>query len=355
MSQYDDYFTNDDKPFAENFNDALLLSNVFDLTVPIELPRMFNEGEWSTGTGQRKAGVSIIQTEGIDNNNISITNNSLIANNDATVLITVYPNFNQYGNLQKVYWEFTEGAGENLTVDVLTEQRTVLLTNIPNNSVLSSVPYLQQLNKFILRLNFRSGTGIKKLGFIMQNKQQDRYGAEVGISDVTGLEEDLNSLESDLSSLESGKANIVHNHTLADVVSLEAFPNIGTGIRVTQRVVNRAIDEKIGSLSTSITNIGTFEKVAENTTYELWVNTTTRCARLICHRTNVTIGSGESFTNYSDFTIPSAYYPKRSFYRLIMRSNQFIFYLYDNGSYGIYNTGSSVSGYNLSFQIDYTF
>lgn len=198
MSQYDDYFTNDDKPFAENFNDALLLSNVFDLTVPIELPRMFNDGEWSTGTGQRKAGVSIIQTEGIDNTNVRITNNSLIANNNATVLITVYPNFNQYGNLQKVYWEFTEGAGKNLTVDVLTEQRTVLLTNIPNNSVLSSVPYLQQLNRFILRLNFRSGTGIKKLGFIMQNKQQDRYGAEVGISDVTGLEEDLNSLQTEV-------------------------------------------------------------------------------------------------------------------------------------------------------------
>lgn len=198
MSQYDDYFTNDDKPFAENFNDALLLSNVFDLTVPIELPRMFNDGEWSTGTGQRKAGVSIIQTEGIDNNNIRITNNSLIANNDATVLITVYPNFNQYGNLQKVYWEFTEGAGENLTVDVLTEQRTVLLTNIPNNSVLSSVPYLQQLNRFILRLNFRSGTGIKKLGFIMQNKQQDRYGAEVGINDVNGLNDRFANLETSI-------------------------------------------------------------------------------------------------------------------------------------------------------------
>lgn len=111
----------------------------------------------------------------------------------------------------------------------------------------------------------------------------------------------------------------------------------------------------VSSLSTSIANIGTFEKVAENTTYELWVNTTTRCARIIGHRTNVTIGSGERFNNYSDFIIPSAYYPQRSIYRLIMRSNQFIFYLYDNGSYGIYNTGSSVSDYNLSFQIDYTY
>lgn len=111
----------------------------------------------------------------------------------------------------------------------------------------------------------------------------------------------------------------------------------------------------ISSLDTSITNIGNFEKVAENTTYELWVNTTTRCARILCHRTNITIISGESFNNYEDFKIPNAYLPKKSFYRLIMRSNQFIFYLYDNGSYGIYNLGSSVSGYNLNFQIDYTF
>ena len=208
MSLYDDYFTNDDKPFAENFNDALLLSNVFDLTVPIELPRMFNNGEWSTGTGQRKAGVSIIQTEGIDGSDVVIdtyedeqgnTVCGLMANATATVLITVYPNFNQYGNLQKVYWEFEDGSDENLTVDVLTEQRTALLTNIPNNSVLSSVPYLQQLNRFILRLNFEGGTGIKKLGFIMQNKQQDRYGAEVGISDVNGLTDALNGLSSDMS------------------------------------------------------------------------------------------------------------------------------------------------------------
>ena len=111
----------------------------------------------------------------------------------------------------------------------------------------------------------------------------------------------------------------------------------------------------MGSFFNSITNIGTFEKVAENTTYELWVNTTTRCARIICHRTNITIASGENFNNYGDFTIPSAYRPKKSVYHLIMRGFQFIFYLYDNGSYGIYNLGSSVSNYNINFQIDYTF
>ena len=111
----------------------------------------------------------------------------------------------------------------------------------------------------------------------------------------------------------------------------------------------------VSSLSDSIKNIGSFEKVAENATYELWVNTTTRCARIIAHRTNITILSGENFTNYADFKIPSAYYPKKSVYHLIMRGFQVLFFLYDNGKYGIYNTGNTVNGYNLSFQIDYTF
>jgi len=132
---------------------------------------------------------------------------------------------------------------------------------------------------------------------------------------------------------------------------------LGLSVSVADNIVvsDGRCDCVVSSLSTSIANIGVFEKVAENTTYELWVNTTTRCARIICHRTNITIGSGESFTNYSDFTIPSAYRPKKSVYRLIMRSNQFLFFLYDNGGYGIYNTGSGVTGYNLGFQIDYTY
>lgn len=163
---------------------------------------------------------------------------------------------------------------------------------------------------------------------------------------------------------DSAYANISHNHDNAyaskshqhdgaDVI-LSNNNDVGTEIGTIEDDIT-SINGDITSLNNSITNIGTFEKVAENTTYELWVNTTTRCARIIAHRTNITIISGESFTNISDFTIPSAYYPKKSLYRLIMRSTQFIFYLYDNGTYGIYNTGSKVSGYNLSFQIDYTF
>ena len=165
----------------------------------------------------------------------------------------------------------------------------------------------------------------------ISNLNTEVWGSDTqtGNSRIDTLNTNFNNLDSSITTMESDINNVE-----SDVSNLQTSVN---------------------SLNTSITNIGTFEKVAENTTYELWVNTTTRCARIICHRTNITIGSGENFNNYGDFTIPSAYRPKKSFYRLIMRSNQFIFYLYDNGSYGIYNLGSSVSGYSLNFQIDYTF
>ena len=96
-------------------------------------------------------------------------------------------------------------------------------------------------------------------------------------------------------------------------------------------------------------NVTGFKKIAENTTYTLMVDETTRCCRIEAHRTNVTITSGQSFTGYSDFVIPSKYYPKSNCYSLIMRSTTFLFWLFDNGSYGVTNLGNTVQGYNLTF------
>ena len=55
MAFYDNYFTNEDKPFAENLNDALLLSNVFDMTVDVEAPKMFSNSTWVSTTSPRKS------------------------------------------------------------------------------------------------------------------------------------------------------------------------------------------------------------------------------------------------------------------------------------------------------------
>ena len=172
----------------------------------------------------------------------------------------------------------------------------------------------------------------------ISNLNTEVWGSDTqtGNSRIDTLNTNFNNLDGSITTMESDINNVKSN-----------INNVESDVSNLQTSVN--------SLSDSITNIGSFEKVAGNATYELWVNTTTRCARILAHRTNITILSGETFNNYDDFKIPSTYRPKKSFFRLIMRSNQFIFYLYDDGSYGIYNTGSRVDGYNINFQIDYTF
>ena len=61
-----------------------------------------------------------------------------------------------------------------------------------------------------------------------------------------------------INNLESGKADIVHTHFTRGLIESSALHNIGTRANAIQSVVNEAVDEKIGSLSTSITNIGSW-------------------------------------------------------------------------------------------------
>ena len=92
-----------------------------------------------------------------------------------------------------------------------------------------------------------------------------------------------------------------------------------------------------------------FKKIIENATYTLRVDESQRCCQIEAHRTGVTIRSGHSFDNYSDFVIPSKYHPKSNSYCLIMRNTTFLHYVFKNGAYGITNLGSTVQGYDLTF------
>lgn len=96
-----------------------------------------------------------------------------------------------------------------------------------------------------------------------------------------------------------------------------------------------------------------FKKIIENTTYTLRVDESQRLCQIEAHRTNVTISNGHSFNGYSDFVIPSKYYPKSNTYCLIMRNTTFLHYIFNNGAYGITNLGNTVTGYDLAFIHEY--
>lgn len=193
MSEFDSYFTNDDKPFSENINDALLLSNVFDMTVPIELPTMFNNGEFVDTTGRRKCSVAITQI--VDNTDLTINAGSIVGT--GSLDLKFYPNFNSYGSISRVDWVVSSGT---VTVDIYDANDNLIASDIPNGALNVQSTSIKTLQNFKFRLNFTSAT-LTSFKVTMVNKDTDRWGAEVGISDVTGLQDDLDAIQSDINDI----------------------------------------------------------------------------------------------------------------------------------------------------------
>ena len=192
---FDEYFSHDDKPFAENLNDALLLSNVFDMTVPIQLPAMFSNQTWTDTTSERKAGVSIVQlAEELPNTlSISTQNSQSVITGTGTMKLLFYPNFNSFGQFKAFNWT---SSNNKIQVNLKTKTGTTILTNISKGD-LSSIPAtLKVLDQILIDIVFTASDTLTSFSVTMQNKQSDRYGADVGITNVTGLETRLTNIES---------------------------------------------------------------------------------------------------------------------------------------------------------------
>ena len=194
MALYDDYFTNEDKPFAENLNDALLLSNVFDMTVDVEAPKMFSNSTWVSTTSPRKCGVSILTLKdglpsGVTVGTDSETGNSTLTGT-GTVELSWYPNFNSFGKFKAITWE-NDGT---IVVNLKTTNGTTIASNISKGTIENQSSELRTLQEIVIEIVFTNAT-LKSLTVTMENKQGDRYGATVGISDVTGLDDTINSIQ----------------------------------------------------------------------------------------------------------------------------------------------------------------
>ena len=181
MSEFDEYFTDNDKPFAENLNDALLLSNVFDFTVPIELPTMFSNGQWVNTTSSRKCSVSLVTIEDLDG--LSVTGANL--QGTGTLVLKFYPNFNSFGKITKLEW-----TGDVTECWITDKNNVTVEDNVENGVVLSG--NANQLVEYLIHLEIDGA--LSELVVTCENKRH-RFGASVGVSGVTGLEERLTSIE----------------------------------------------------------------------------------------------------------------------------------------------------------------
>lgn len=181
MSNFDDYFRGDDKPFAENLNDALLLSNVFDFTVPIELPTMFSNGQWVNTTSSRKCSVSLVTIEDLDG--LSVTGANI--QGTGTLVLKFYPNFNSFGKITKVEW-----TGDVTECWITDKNNVTVEAEVENGVALSG--NANQLAEYLIHLEIDGA--LSELVVTCENKRH-RFGASVGVSGVTGLEERLTSIE----------------------------------------------------------------------------------------------------------------------------------------------------------------
>ena len=126
-----EYFTGGDKPYAESLNDGILLTDVFNLSVPVILPDMFNNGNFVTDNLKHKAGVSTIKME----NNTGITVASTSVTGTGSFFYRVYPNFNFFKWWKKIEWTATAGT---VRVDVYDTNNNVIVSNITNGADLTA-------------------------------------------------------------------------------------------------------------------------------------------------------------------------------------------------------------------------
>lgn len=234
MTLYDDYFTNEDKPFAENLNDALLLSNVFDMTVNIEFPKMFSNSTWVNTTSPRKCGVALLTLkDGLPSGvSVSTADNESVLSGTGTVKLSFYPNFNAFGKFKSMTWENTG----TIVVNLKTANGTTIASNISKGNIENQSSELRTLQEIVIEIVMTNAT-LKTFEVLMENKQQTRYGATVGITDVTGLDDRLDEIESDVTGLDD-RLDTIEDTAVVELTASTYNAKIDTDFTITAKVTD---------------------------------------------------------------------------------------------------------------------
>lgn len=284
------FFNDSNKAYSENLNDGILVGNAFDWTVEVSLPTD-TDGVFPNSTTVVKAKVADVYAT--PNSNLSIGSSIENSSGSSQVYrLTVYPNFNRFGGFTFVS---LEGDG---SVIITEKGGTSPVRNNLDYSNLGNVTELKTLKEYDLVVTIPVGGEVTGLGFGFKSSSAD-VTASINQSNVTGLESDLSGIRDDLSSLESGKANKVHNHSSSDVKESSALSNIGTSANALQSVVNGAVNGKVGSLSTSISN--NLTKI-NSLSREVWNNTSQTGTSRIDSLEGSVSSLSTSITNINTYT-----------------------------------------------------
>lgn len=210
MTNYDDYFTNNDKPFSENLNSSLLLSNAFDVVVPIEIPKMFSNGSFENNTAPRKCGTAIVTLRTTLQSGITINDDGNLTGT-GTVQLKFYPNFNNFNKITDISWD----DSEDIIINLKKQNGAVIASEINNGVIESESEDLRKLQEIIIEIILNNAT-LSDFKITMKGKEGDRYGAEVTINEVDELDDLLDDIKDE---------NIEQDSRLDDIESLGVVQN----------------------------------------------------------------------------------------------------------------------------------
>lgn len=326
---YDEFFTDGDKPYAENLNDSLVLLDAFDVTVPVEMPTMFNNGQFSsTANVARKCGIGIVTLKSVASG-VTVGTSSISGTGE--IVFRVYPNFNAFYKWQSIILEKTG----TVSIAFKKTDGTSISTTINNDGVISEVSALKTLQEIDVVLTLSSATISKILiNFVNNQNTRSRTGALLDAhqlinadTSISGTSENVVQNKTIKAALD-GKANSTHTHTKSQITDFShthtksqitdfahthfateltdansySYSNLDVGGSANQSTINAKLDAIIGAL------YGWEEIPFSNATGggTLWVNDALRIAEMYFHRENLDFDS--SFVSVGYF--PKAYCPK---------------------------------------------
>lgn len=257
---YDEFFTDQDKPYAENLNDSLLLLDAFDVTVPLEMPGMFSNGDFSNSVNTpRKCGVGIVTLKSVDSG-VTVGTDSISGTGD--VVFRIYPNFNSFYKWQSIVLEKTgdveisfkkiDGTGISATINsegVISEASAlkelqeidvcfsldeaeitnILICFVNNQTVHTRVNALLEADQLI-NVNGSIATG--------ETKAVSGNTVNTALNNGLSLKEDLSNKVSTLNTSTTNypsckavkdkldlKSDTGHTHTISNVTNLQSTLN----------------------------------------------------------------------------------------------------------------------------------
>ena len=180
---YDEFFTDGDKPYAENLNDGLALIDAFDISVPLQMPTMFNNGEFnSTLNVTRKCNVSLVTLKSVDS---GVTVGTDEISGTGELVFRVYPNFNCFYKWQKIVLE----KSGTVNIGFRKIDGTDIPASVGSDGTISDNSALKQLQEIdvVFTLSNASISNIL-IWFVNNQGVRNRTGARLEASQLVNVD-----------------------------------------------------------------------------------------------------------------------------------------------------------------------